>query len=492
VFNRVTQPDGDIGITVLTSTASDWNLGIATPPEDCDDGTDNDGDTLVDCDDSDCDEFFSCIPTDNHPPEAHCKNISVELEHGHTCVHVHPEDVDDASSDPDGDTLHLAFSLVDGVTPPDSHVAELCSLGDHTVTLEVADNLGEIDSCEATVTVTEPPVECGNGHVEAGEECDDGNTDDTDACTNACHDAACGDGITYVGVEECDDGNSDDTDACTNACHNAACGDGVVQAGVEQCDDGNTDNGDGCDSNCTATGCGNGIVTDGEECDDGNTNDTDACTNACHNAECGDGIVRAGVEQCDDGNVLSGDGCSASCEAEHEICGNCVDDDGDHLIDLLDPECDSSDLTLTKGTLVLKNEVDKDKISLKGHFPSAGVTIDPPTDGVTISLIDADGKIACHTILPGSPGWKVNRAGTNWSLKDLKDDSVGDAEADEKISIKLNAKTGRYEVNVNINEAELMGPDAGSIATSVYIGTQAWLNQQEWKSKAKGKKLVTP
>ncbi|MCA9705107.1 MAG: PQQ-binding-like beta-propeller repeat protein, partial [Myxococcales bacterium] len=33
----------------------------------------------------------------------------------------------------------------------------------------------------------EPPVpECGNGYVELGEECDDGNRDDGDACSNAC------------------------------------------------------------------------------------------------------------------------------------------------------------------------------------------------------------------------------------------------------------------------------------------------------------------
>jgi len=37
--------------------------------------------------------------------------------------------------------------------------------------------------------------------------------------------------------EECDDGNQVNTDSCTNACTTAACGDGYVQAG-EQCDDG--------------------------------------------------------------------------------------------------------------------------------------------------------------------------------------------------------------------------------------------------------------
>ena len=35
----------------------------------------------------------------------------------------------------------------------------------------------------------------GAGVKEAGEQCDDGNTIDTDACSNACRIAVCGDGI---------------------------------------------------------------------------------------------------------------------------------------------------------------------------------------------------------------------------------------------------------------------------------------------------------
>jgi cysteine-rich repeat protein len=46
------------------------------------------------------------------------------------------------------------------------------------------------------------------------------------------------------------------------------CGNGQLDAG-EQCDDGNLVDGDGCDGNCTLTGCGNGIVTAGEQCDGG-------------------------------------------------------------------------------------------------------------------------------------------------------------------------------------------------------------------------------
>jgi cysteine-rich repeat protein len=69
----------------------------------------------------------------------------------------------------------------------------------------------------------------------------------------------------------------------------AVCGDGVIEPG-ETCEDGNTADGDGCDSNCTATACGNGVVSAGEDCDDGNTADGDGCPATCRTAEaaCGD------------------------------------------------------------------------------------------------------------------------------------------------------------------------------------------------------------
>jgi cysteine-rich repeat protein len=62
--------------------------------------------------------------------------------------------------------------------------------------------------------------------------------------------AVCGDGILDVG-EECDDGNTVSGDGCSSVCVIEFCGDGIVQAGLgEQCDDGNTIAGDGCSPTC--------------------------------------------------------------------------------------------------------------------------------------------------------------------------------------------------------------------------------------------------
>lgn len=60
----------------------------------------------------------------------------------------------------------------------------------------------------------------------------------------------------------------------------AACGDGVLDPG-EQCDDGNTQDGDGCEASCAPTPaaaiCGNGVIEAGELCDDGNDATGDGC-----------------------------------------------------------------------------------------------------------------------------------------------------------------------------------------------------------------------
>jgi choice-of-anchor A domain-containing protein len=101
------------------------------------------------------------------------------------------------------------------------------------------------------------------------------------------------------------------------------CGNGKVEYG-EQCDDGNTNNGDGCSSTCQIepSKCGNRNVEPGEQCDDGNTDNGDGCSSTCqYEPKCGNGKIEPG-EQCDDGNTEDGDGCSATCTCEDDICVN--------------------------------------------------------------------------------------------------------------------------------------------------------------------------
>ncbi len=125
------------------------------------------------------------------------------------------------------------------------------------------------------------------------------------------------------------DGDGDGTALCDAGAVEVGCGNGNVDTG-EECDDGNTTDGDGCAADCTTeTGggaaCGDGTVDAGEQCDDGNTADGDGCSSTCQNegaAACGDGILQTG-EECDDGNTTAGDGCSSTCTDESGGSGGC-------------------------------------------------------------------------------------------------------------------------------------------------------------------------
>jgi choice-of-anchor A domain-containing protein len=167
-------------------------------------------------------------------------------------------------------------------------------------------NASNGDACTTSCQV----AECGDGYEQPGEECDDGNHYNNDACTNTCDDARCGDGYEQPG-EECDDGNSSNNDVCTNKCEDPVCGDGYIQPG-EMCDDGNLSNNDGCTNTCRNASCGDGYEQPGEQCDDGNTSNNDSCTNGCNDARCGDGYEQ-GMEQCDDGNTVNNDTCTNTC-----------------------------------------------------------------------------------------------------------------------------------------------------------------------------------
>ena len=145
---------------------------------------------------------------------------------------------------------------------------------------------------------------CGNALVESGEDCDDGNSNDGDACSNACKTGGNTSG-----------GGSATTSTATGMMN--TCGNGKLDPG-EVCDDGNDVDNDLCKNNCTSnapTTCGNGVVDDGEQCDDGNKVADDNCTNLCTNPVCGDGIIQMG-EDCDDGknNGEFGSKCPTDCK----------------------------------------------------------------------------------------------------------------------------------------------------------------------------------
>src|SRR3990172_2900972 len=101
-----------------------------------------------------------------------------------------------------------------------------------------------------------PGPVCGNGTLDPGEMCDDGNTVAGDGCAANCsREAYCGDGATG-GAEVCDDGNNRSGDGCRSDCgSDESCGNGILDTAVGEVCDGTPN----CSADCAmVTGCGDG------------------------------------------------------------------------------------------------------------------------------------------------------------------------------------------------------------------------------------------
>lgn len=202
------------------------------------------------------------------------------------------------------------------------------------------DNAGNPDAVGDNCSSSCQLEGCHNGRLDPGEECDDMNLDNTDACVLDCLDARCGDGLIRAGIEECD-GDIDTTgdgvpeDTCSDTCRLNGCGNGIKDPG-EQCDDGcllgvagecePMDDGDGCSSSCTFENCGNGVMDAGEACDGGGVMTAD-CNIDCTTSVCGDGKRNdLDGEECDNGPTSSptGNGDERNCTSECKLnfCGD--------------------------------------------------------------------------------------------------------------------------------------------------------------------------
>ena len=151
----------------------------------------------------------------------------------------------------------------------------------------------DTDTDTDTDTGDDPP-QCGDGQLDAGEECDQGEANhDEAACLSNCTLAECGDGHLQEGIEEGDQGtdNADDA-ACTLACTKARCGDKNTYKDVEECDWGDNPedapmvNDDDAYGGCTTIcewgpRCGDNEVQGPEECDDGEEPDPAICSKEC-------------------------------------------------------------------------------------------------------------------------------------------------------------------------------------------------------------------
>jgi cysteine-rich repeat protein len=264
-------------------------------------------------------------------------------------------------------------------------------------------------STSTTTTSTTLPTVCGAGTVLVGNECqpDYGaicgtGTQAVDGqCVPDVKPAACGDGIVDAG-EQCDDGNSTPGDGCFQ-CHIERCGNGVVDFG-EECDGTANAGPYGCSSECFQIRCGNGRLDPGEECDDGNDSDDDFCLSS--NA---DPTTCKNVQPCSVGTVPVGNECqpdyTAICGTNTQLVnGQCVPNAtcpppscGDGIVDFDTGEaCDD-------GNVITETQCPYGMVECTACNAdcSAVLTLTGPVcnDGVTDSPEEAcdDGNASCGT-----------------------------------------------------------------------------------------------
>ena len=289
--------------------------GVATTGETCDDGNLTDGDgcdsncsttacgngivtTGEACDDGNADNTDACLDT---CVAASCGDSQIQ-----TGVETCDDGAESATCNADCSTVACGDGVLNTTAGESCEGAADCSASQTCTGCACVDN-----------------ATCGDGNIDAGEDCDDGlNNSDTepDACRVGCLLPSCGDGVIDTD-EACDGGvdNSDSVaDACRTTCELAFCGDGVIDS-TEVCDDG-ADNSDvqagACSTHCGVSTCGDGTLDSGEECDAGVDNSNtapNACRESCLTAFCGDSVVDSG-EECDEGVDNSSTGtCSATC-----------------------------------------------------------------------------------------------------------------------------------------------------------------------------------
>jgi cysteine-rich repeat protein len=159
---------------------------------------------------------------------------------------------------------------------------------------------------------------CGNGMLNAGEQCDLGTANNGTGkgctatcqfeCTTAPDSCAAADTNACDGTMKCTVatglGGTGTGQKCVNGAVPAAC---ATCGGTNVC----------VASACAAPKCGDGCVTAGEQCEPPGTATCSATCQTITTAVCGNGKRETG-EQCDDGNKTNLDGCDSACQFEQD------------------------------------------------------------------------------------------------------------------------------------------------------------------------------
>jgi hypothetical protein len=261
---------------------------------------------------------------------------------------------------------------------------------------------------------------------------EDSACDDGDACTaDTCSDGICRHAESE-GCQRCEvSADCDDHDACTtDTCSAGAC-EHASLVGCERCEvAADCDDHDRCTGeSCVAGSCKRFPIADckpctsGAECNDGSACTDDACTDGVCTYARIEGCTPCGADtDCDDHEACTIDRCNegacaherkAECPKPVEVCGDCLDNDGDGLVDYEDPDCCAQMNPLVVRRLMLRRPGARPhgkRLRLKSVYADAmPAGFDPLRNDTSIQISDRRGQLLCKTI--AAHHWMKRRKG---------------------------------------------------------------------------------
>jgi Dickkopf N-terminal cysteine-rich region len=271
----------------------------------------------------------------------------------------------------------------------------------------------------------------------------------------------------------------DDRDACTND----------VNEGGGKCSHTPIP---GCASACTAaTDCDDAVACTTDACNAGVcTHDATNCSQCTTAADCADGDACTTEECASDGTcrISPIPGCGQP-EAQ-EICGDCIDNDGNGLTDFEDPACcgQSFSMALSRGRIVPRGQTSR--LRIKSVLARTGLaSINPIKQDVFLQIRSVGAQdILCARVPAGK--FKARGRGFTYSgrknpapsaqgirglrLKMKKDGSVRFSAVGRRVNLS-NAKAGAVQITVGFH-------DAANDATSRCSATTASFRDAKRKS----------
>jgi hypothetical protein len=370
------------------------------------------------------------------------------------------------------------------------------------------------DTCDAGVCHNTPVDNC--TPCTTGEQCGDGNACTTDTCdAGVCHNTAIDGCKPCTTAGDCGDANACTTDTCdAGVCRNTAiegckpcttagdCGDANACT-TDTCDEGVCHNTaiDGCKPCTTAGDCGDANACTTDTCDEGvcrNTavegcipcaiaedcGDDNACTvDTCNDGICGNDAIAGCIPcdtaaDCNDEDVCTIEACEegrcafepvVDCGGTPEICGDCVDNDNDGMIDYEDGDCCTEQRVMTIKKVFLKKPSAGPrgrKLRINSIFSqSTPAGFNPLQQDTSLQIADASGQLFCHTIT--ADHW-MSRRPRRYKFWDMQRMFAGGL-SDGKFMVK---KNGRIIFNTVGRKVRLRSVEGSMVRITVRVGGQ--------------------